>query len=82
MTFHTFKHPDFASKYRLFRIVTQDQPASPKPEFIAAEKFEGERELRLVFHMPDADWEEAKGLLANQGYFVFCWGGLLPGLPD
>ena len=82
MAFHTFKHPDFASKYRLFRVITQDQAKPPKADFVPAETFATERELRLVFRMTDTDWAEAKELLAKRGYFVFCWGGLLPDLPD
>jgi hypothetical protein len=82
MAFHTFRHPDFASKYRNFRVITQDKPKSPKADFIPAGTFDSEQELRLMFRMSDQDWAEAQQLLAKQGFFVFSFGGLMSDLPQ
>ena len=82
MGFHTFRHPDFASKYRNFRVVTQDDPKSPKADFVAAETFDSEWGLRQVFHLSDQEWAEAQVLLVNQKFFVFCLGGLMSDLPE
>lgn len=82
MAFHTFKHPDFASKYRLSRIITQDLSKSPKVDFVLDATFANETELRLVFQMNDANWTEAKELLAKQEYFVFSSGSVVSILPD
>jgi len=82
MAFYTFRHPDFASKYRNFRVVTQDDPKSPKTDFVFAETFDSERGLRQVFRMSDQEWTEAQTLLVNQKFFVFCLGGLMPDLPE
>jgi len=81
MAFHSFRHPDFASKYRNFRVVTQDDPKSPKADFVAAETFDSEQGLRLIFRMSEKDWAEARELLAKQKFFVFSLGGLVPDLP-
>lgn len=78
MAFHTFRHPDFASKHRNFRVVTQDDPKSPKADFVAAQTIDSEGGLRQVFCMSDQEWSETQGLLVNQKFFVFSLGGVMP----
>lgn len=82
MAFHTFKHPDFESKYRNYRLITQDQPKPPVTDFVAAEKFGTSDELRLVFTMTDEEWKNAQNVMQQDGYCVYNLGGLASGLPD
>lgn len=82
MAFHTFKHPDFASKYRNYLIVTEDQPLSPHQEFNTNQTFETELSLRLMVKMSDDVWKVAKKRLAETGYFVMHLGALAPSLPQ
>lgn len=81
MAFHTFKHPDFVSKYRNYRVITKDNPSSPVDDFVLAESFETVDELRVNFHMADDDWAQAQKAMHSKGYFVYSLGGLWSDLP-
>ncbi|WP_417735254.1 hypothetical protein [Rosistilla oblonga] len=81
MAFHTFRHPDFASQYRNYRLVTDNNPDSPKPDWVAAATFETDNDLKWFFHLTDDDWAYAQSRLHELGYFVVV-GGVLSDLPD
>jgi hypothetical protein len=82
MAYHTFRHPDFAGPYRGIRIVTRDNPTSPKTDFIPAGTFENDAALRIEFPLSDTDWAYAQTRLSDPGYFVCHFlAGVMPGLP-
>ena len=82
MAFYTFKHPDFASKYRNYRLITKDDVVPPVAGFVAAETFETEDELRLNFRMTDGEWLQAQTRQATTSYFIFNLGGIQDVLPE
>lgn len=81
MAFHTFRHPNFAGKYRGFRLVTDSNPEPPKPDWVPAEVFQSADELKWMFRIADEEWMYAQSRIAELGYFVYGT-GVFSDLPD